>query len=146
MHRLSSIKNQYPSLKASSSLVLKRPNIQFVSEEIHFWIKLTDQERDHSLCTYAKFSENLTFFKSIRVKNVRFLKTFAYIICKICVHSTCIDLILTNAPQKFQSTCVLETGLPDFHSMKVTAMRKIFKKLKPRTTNYRSYKHFSNEA
>ena len=27
---------------------------------------------------------------------------------------TCIDLILTNAPQKFQSTCVLETGLSDF--------------------------------
>ena len=25
-------------------------------------------------------------------------------------------------------------------------MRKIFKKLKPRTINYRSYKHFSNEA
>ena len=59
---------------------------------------------------------------------------------------TCIDLILTNAPQKFQSTCVLETGLSDFHLMTVTVMRKIFKKLKPRTINYRSYKHFSNEA
>ena len=30
--------------------------------------------------------------------------------------------------------------------MTVTVMRKIFKKLKPRTINYRSYKHFSNEA
>ena len=59
---------------------------------------------------------------------------------------TCIDLILTNATQKFQSTCVLETGLSDFHLMKVTVMRKIFKKLKRRTINYRSYKHFSNEA
>ena len=59
---------------------------------------------------------------------------------------TCIDLILTNAPQKFQSTFVLETGLSDFHLMTVTVMRKIFKKLKPRTINYRSYKHFSNEA
>ena len=59
---------------------------------------------------------------------------------------TCIDFILTNAPQKFQSTCVLETGLSDFHLMTVTVMRKIFKKLKPRTINYRSYKHFSNEA
>ena len=59
---------------------------------------------------------------------------------------TCIDLILNNAPQKFQSTCLVETGLSDFHLMTVTVMRKIFKKLKPRTRNYRSYKHFSNEA
>ena len=40
---------------------------------------------------------------------------------------TCIDLILTNAPQKFQSICVLKTGLSDFHLMTVTVMRKIFK-------------------
>ena len=59
---------------------------------------------------------------------------------------TCIDLILTNASQKFQSACVRETGLSDFHLMTVTVMRNIFKKLKPRTINYRSYKHFSNEA
>ena len=58
----------------------------------------------------------------------------------------CIDLILTNAPQKFESTCVLETGLSDFHLMTVTVMRKIFKKSKPRTINYRSYKQFANEA
>ena len=43
---------------------------------------------------------------------------------------TCIDLILTKAPQKFQSTCVLETGLSDFHLMTVTVMRKIFKEIK----------------
>ena len=48
--------------------------------------------------------------------------------------------------EKFHSTCVLETGLSEFHLMIVTVMRKIFKKLKPRTINYRSYKHFSNEA
>ena len=59
---------------------------------------------------------------------------------------TCIGLILTNAPQQFQSTCVLETGLSDFHLMTVTIVRKIFKNLKLRTKNYRSYKHFSNEA
>ena len=59
---------------------------------------------------------------------------------------TYIDLILTKEPHKFQSTCVLETGLSDFHLMTVTVMRKIFKKLKPRTINYRSYKHVSNEA
>ena len=48
---------------------------------------------------------------------------------------TYIDLILTKAPQKFQSTCVMETGLSDFQLMTVTVMRKIFKKLKPRTIN-----------
>ena len=41
---------------------------------------------------------------------------------------------------------MLETGLAGFHLVTVTVMRKIFKKLKPRTINYRSYKHFSNEA
>ena len=59
---------------------------------------------------------------------------------------TCIDLILTNALQKFQNTYVVETGLSDFHLMTVTVMIKTFKKLKPRTKNYRSYKHFSNET
>ena len=59
---------------------------------------------------------------------------------------TCIDLILTNAPQKFQSTCVLETGLSDFHLITMTVMGKIFKKLKPSTIYYRSHKHFLNEA
>ena len=41
---------------------------------------------------------------------------------------TCIDLILTNSPQKFQITCVLETELTDFHLMTMTVMRKNFKK------------------
>ena len=28
---------------------------------------------------------------------------------------TCIDLILSNTPRSFQSTCVIETALADFH-------------------------------
>ena len=59
---------------------------------------------------------------------------------------TCIDLILTNVPRMFQSTCVIETGLSDFHLMTVTVMRKTFKKLSPRIISYRSYKDFSNET
>ena len=66
--------------------------------------------------------------------------------CKSPSNPTSIGLIQTNVHQKFQSTCALETGLSDFHLMTVTVMRKIFKKLKPRTINYRYYKHFSNEA
>ena len=30
---------------------------------------------------------------------------------------SCINLILTNKPRSFQSTCVIETGLSDFHRM-----------------------------
>ena len=30
---------------------------------------------------------------------------------------TCIDLILTNCPGSFQNSCVIETGLSDFHNM-----------------------------
>ena len=32
----------------------------------------------------------------------------------------CKDLFLINAPQSFQSTCVLETELFDFHLMTIT--------------------------
>ena len=59
---------------------------------------------------------------------------------------SCIDLMLRNIPRMFQSTCVTETGLSDFHLMTVTVLRKTFKKVRPRIINYRSFKHFSNEA
>ena len=45
---------------------------------------------------------------------------------------TCIDLILINVPRSFQSTCVIETGLSDFHLMTLTVMKKSFKKFQPR--------------
>ena len=48
--------------------------------------------------------------------------------------------------QSFQITCVIETGLSDFHLKTLTVMRKSSKKLKTRVTNYRSYKHLSNEV
>ena len=35
---------------------------------------------------------------------------------------SCIDLILTNKPRSFQQSCVIETGLSDFHKMTVTIM------------------------
>ena len=58
---------------------------------------------------------------------------------------TCIDLImLTNVPRSFQSTCIVESGLSDFHMMTLTVMRKSFKKFQPKTINYRSSKHFQN--
>ena len=57
----------------------------------------------------------------------------------------CIDLILTDIPRSFESTCVVETGLSDFHLMTLTVMRKSFKKHQHKIINYRSYKNFSNE-
>ena len=56
----------------------------------------------------------------------------------------CIDLVLTNVRRSFQSTCVIEIGLPDFHLMTLTVMKRPFKIFQPRIMNYRSYKHFSN--
>ena len=45
---------------------------------------------------------------------------------------SCIDLILTNNPKCFQSSRVVETGLSDFHRMRVTVMKTTFKKFQPR--------------
>ena len=47
--------------------------------------------------------------------------------------------------RSFQSTCVIETELSDFHLMTLTVMRINFKKIKPRIINHRSYDNFSNE-
>ena len=53
---------------------------------------------------------------------------------------SCIDLILTNKPESFQHYCVIEAGLPDFHTVRKT----FFEKLQPRVVHYRKYKHFEN--
>ena len=44
----------------------------------------------------------------------------------------------------FKDSCVVETGLPDFHRMTATVMKGIFEKLQPRVVNYRDYKYFEN--
>ena len=55
--------------------------------------------------------------------------------CKNPRNPVCIDLILTNVPRRFQSTCVIKTELSDFHLMPLTVMRKSFKKYQPKTIN-----------
>ena len=57
----------------------------------------------------------------------------------------CIDLILTNNPKCFQSSCVVETGLSDFHRMTVTVMKTTFKKFEPKVIHYRDHKNFQND-
>ena len=47
---------------------------------------------------------------------------------------SCIDLILTNtanSPHNFKNSCVIVTGLSDFHMMTVTVMKTTYEKLKP---------------
>ena len=58
---------------------------------------------------------------------------------------SCIDLILTNKPRSFQSTCVIETGLSDFHRMTVSVLKTHFRKLPPKVVTYRDFKKFENE-
>ena len=52
--------------------------------------------------------------------------------------------MLTNKPQCFKHSCVIETGLSDFHRMTITVMKATFEKLQPRVVNYRDYKYFEN--
>ena len=49
---------------------------------------------------------------------------------------SCIDLILTNKPQSFQRSCVIETGLSDFDRMTVSVIKTFFEKLQPRVVNF----------
>ena len=49
---------------------------------------------------------------------------------------TCIDLILTNQPNCFQYSNVVETGLSDFHLLTVTEFKMDFQKLSPKIVNY----------
>ena len=57
---------------------------------------------------------------------------------------SCIDLILTNRPKSFQSTCVIETGLSDFHRMAVSALKMQFRKLPPKVITYRNFSNYDN--
>ena len=58
---------------------------------------------------------------------------------------TCIDLILTNCPGYFHNSCVIETGLSDFHKMIVRLMKASYRKIEPTVINYQDYRSFSNE-
>ena len=55
---------------------------------------------------------------------------------------SCMNLVLTKTPYSLQSSCVIETGLPDFHKMTVTVMKTTYKKLKLRTVKISVMTHF----
>ena len=48
---------------------------------------------------------------------------------------TCVDLNLTNCLDSFQTYCVIETGLLDFHKIIVTVMKTSYPKIEPSSTN-----------
>ena len=58
--------------------------------------------------------------------------------------ASCIDLISTNRPKSFQSTCVIETGLSDFHRTTVSVLKMHFQKLSPRIISYRDFSNHDN--
>ena len=45
---------------------------------------------------------------------------------------SCTDLIMTNKPNSFQNTNVIETGLSDFHKLTVSVFKTLFKRLPPK--------------
>ena len=58
----------------------------------------------------------------------------------------CIDPILTNCPGSFQNSCVIGTGLSDFHKIIVTVMKASYRKIEARVINSWDYMSFSNEG
>ena len=58
----------------------------------------------------------------------------------------CIDLMLINRNRSFQNSCVIDTGLYDFHKMTVNVLRSHLNKLGPKIIHYRDYKNLSNDA
>ena len=59
---------------------------------------------------------------------------------------SCIDLILTNCPHSFQNSCVIDTGLSEFHKMVVIVMKTSYRKLEHRIVYYRDFKYFCNNS
>ena len=57
----------------------------------------------------------------------------------------CIDLMLTNRHRSFQNSCVIETGLSDFHRVTVTVLRSFLENAEPKVIFYRDYKNFTND-
>ena len=55
---------------------------------------------------------------------------------------TSIDVIMTNKKRSFKNSCIVATGISDYHSMVLTTMRANFERLKPLKIQYRSHKNF----
>ena len=61
---------------------------------------------------------------------------------KRAANPSSIDIMLTNKTLNFQNSMTVETGLPDFHKMTITVLKKHFKKKDPIIITYRDLKLF----
>ena len=56
---------------------------------------------------------------------------------------SCIDLLLINSAESFESTCTIGTGLSDFYKLVATALNEKRERMPPKVIQYRDYKHFN---
>ena len=65
---------------------------------------------------------------------------------KNALNPSLIDLILTNKPNKFQNSQVIETGLSDHHKLTISVLKLYFQKKSPLCIKYRDYKNFDHNS
>ena len=53
---------------------------------------------------------------------------------------SCIDLITTNRKWYFKNTCVIVTGISDFHNLTTVSLKSQILKTYPKVKTYRNYK------
>ena len=59
--------------------------------------------------------------------------------------ASCIDLIITNRKAYFKKTCILETGISDFHKLTAVSLKSQILKAPPKRNIYRDYKAFDEK-
>ena len=79
------------------------------------------------------------FCEIYNVKNIIRKKTFF----KNPNNPSCIDLIITNRPNSFPNSMVIEKGLSDFHKMCITFMKMYYSKQK-HIIHYHRFKDLNN--
>ena len=52
------------------------------------------------------------------------------------------EIMLTDRPRSFHKTSIFETGIGDHHKVILSSFRSYFKRIPPKTIDYRKYKTF----
>ena len=111
----------------SSHLNLLRKSLDLYSAEYEHFIIVGDFNTEVTQTSMKVFCDSYEFKNLIK-------DATCY---KNPENPSCIDLILTNNPNSFQNSEVIEAGPSDFHKMTVTVMKTTFQKLKPNIIHYR---------
>ena len=126
-----------------------------------FFIEINLRKKKWLLsCSYNSYKNNIVSYDNIillgdfnvapeEAKMSEFLNMYSLknlVSQKTCFKNpenpSCIDLILTNRSLIFQN--FFETGLSDFHKLKLTVLKQYYPKQKPKVVFYRKYKNFRN--